>query len=354
MSASDASKEHSRRHLIDAIRKRQQFQDIDIVAQELLQGHRSALSQGITWSESTLAHHRELTEHLLAKILPNTGNSFRLGITGVPGVGKSTLIEALGLHWIEEGHKVAVLAIDPSSPISQGSILGDKTRMEQLSMHPQAFIRPTASSNELGGVASRTHEAILLCEAAGFDRIIIETVGVGQSETAVYHMTDCFLLLMLAGAGDQLQGIKRGIMEMCDMMAITKSDGTNLKPAQLAKAEYQNALHLFPERPDQWLPSVLNISALKKKGISELSQELTRFEEWSKHRLWKQRRSQQLHWQFEQEWLRQLRYKMSKNIALQNALNNIESKVASQEMSISAAVHEMISYLNFGDVEPLK
>jgi LAO/AO transport system kinase len=261
------------------------------------------------------------------------------------------LIESLGLHWIEEGHKVAVLAIDPSSPISQGSILGDKTRMEQLSMNDRAFIRPTASSNELGGVASRTHEAILLCEAAGFDRIIIETVGVGQSETAVYHMTDCFLLLMLAGAGDQLQGIKRGIMEMCDVMAITKSDGHNLKSAQLAKAEYQNALHLFPERPDQWSPPVLSISAIEKKGITELAQELARFEEWSKNRLWKQRRSQQLHWQFEQEWLRQLKQKMTQHASLQAAMKNIESKVASQEMSISAAVHEMISYLKINGAE---
>jgi LAO/AO transport system kinase len=351
MSASDASKEQSRKHLIEAVRQRQLFQDVEFVLQGILNGDRGALSQAITWSESTLSHHRTLTENVIAKILPDAGQSFRLGITGVPGVGKSTLIESLGLHWIEEGHKVAVLAIDPSSPISQGSILGDKTRMEQLSMNDHAFIRPTASSNELGGVASRTHEAILLCEAAGFDRIIIETVGVGQSETAVYHMTDCFLLLMLAGAGDQLQGIKRGIMEMCDVMAITKSDGQNLKSAQLAKAEYQNALHLFPERPDQWSPPVLSISAIEKKGITELAQQLARFEEWSKNRLWKQRRSQQLHWQFEQEWLRQLKQKMTQHASLQAAMKNIESKVASQEISISAAVHEMISYLKINGAE---
>jgi LAO/AO transport system kinase len=338
MVPSDASKENSRKHLVSALRKHLLRDEWLEVAEELIKGNRSALSQAITWSESTLDKHRIFTQKIIEKILPLTGRSFRLGMTGVPGVGKSTLIETLGSKWIEKGHRVAVLAIDPSSPITRGSILGDKTRMESLSMSADAFIRPSASSNELGGVAAHTHEAILFCEAAGFDRIIVETVGVGQSETAVHHMTDCFLLLMLAGAGDQLQGIKRGIMEMCDILAITKADGDNQSKAKLAKAEYQNALHLFPERPDSWSPPVVTLSALQKNGTDQLIEELERFEFWSKSRFWNQRRSEQLGWQFETEWLRQIKLKMSKNPAIQH----LEQKIQAQEISVSEAVQILL------------
>jgi LAO/AO transport system kinase len=195
---------------------------------------------------------------------------FRLGITGVPGVGKSTFIESFGLEVINRGHKLAVLAIDPSSQLSKGSILGDKTRMEQLSIHPKAFIRPSPSSGSLGGVARKTKESIIICEAAGYDYIFIETVGVGQSETAVHQLTDFFLLLMLAGAGDELQGIKRGIMEMADGMVITKADGSNTDKAKMARGEYARALHLFPPTESNWIPEVLTCSSAENKGIKEV------------------------------------------------------------------------------------
>ena len=334
----DASKDHSRKHLVEAMRKHLQRGEWNEIADQILIGNRAALSQAITWSESTLPQHREFTQRILEKILPHTGRSFRLGMTGVPGVGKSTLIESLGQRWIHAGHRVAVLAIDPSSPITQGSILGDKTRMETLSMSPQAFIRPSASANELGGVAARTHEAILLCEAAGFDKIIVETVGVGQSETAVHHMTDCFLLLMLAGAGDQLQGIKRGIMEMCDIMAITKADGNNTTQASHAQAEYQNALHLFPERPDQWHPPVVTLSALANQGVDDLMEELEKFESWSKARLWENRRQMQLTWQFEHEWIRQ----MKSHLHQSTTALELERKILAHEISISEAVAQLL------------
>ncbi len=236
----------------------------------ILRGDRSILSRAITLIESSLPAHYEKAQLIIERCLPYSGKSFRTGITGVPGVGKSTFIEAFGLRLIARGHKVAVLAVDPSSEISRGSILGDKTRMEQLANHPSAFIRPSPSAGSLGGVARKTRETIILCEAAGFDRIMVETVGVGQSETAVQSMVDFFLLLMLAGAGDELQGIKRGIMEMCDGMAINKADGDNLVKAQLARIQYQNALHLFPTPASGWAPGVELCSALHKSGIDAI------------------------------------------------------------------------------------
>jgi len=211
-------------------------------------------------------------QEIIAKCLPHSGRSIRIGITGVPGAGKSTFIEALGMHIIGKGHKVAVLAIDPSSERSKGSILGDKTRMEKLSVEKNAYIRPSSSAGSLGGVARKTRETIILCEAAGFDTVIIETVGVGQSETAVHSMVDFFLLLMLAGAGDELQGIKRGIMEMADAIAINKADGMNIEKATQAQAQYQSALHLFPMPASGWEPKVKTCSALHNKGIDEIWQ----------------------------------------------------------------------------------
>ena len=234
-------------------------------------GNMAILSKAITLVESALPRHQEIAEQIIEACLPYTGNSIRIGITGVPGVGKSSFIEKFGLYLIQaHKKKVAVLAIDPSSSISHGSILGDKTRMEQLSVHPNAYIRPTASGLALGGVSRKTRESIYLCEAAGFDTIIVETVGVGQSETAVHSMVDFFLLLMLAGAGDELQGIKRGIMEMADALVITKADGENSTKAKLAATEYKRAMHLLPPHAAGWIPETTICSAMDNTGMSEV------------------------------------------------------------------------------------
>jgi LAO/AO transport system kinase len=236
----------------------------------ILAGNRVVLSQAITLVESTRSDHRDLAQLIVEACLPLAGKSIRIGITGTPGVGKSTFIEAFGMHITEGGKKLAVLAIDPSSQVTKGSILGDKTRMMHLSMNENAFIRPSPAGDSLGGVASKTRESIVLCEAAGFDTLIIETVGVGQSETAVHSMTDFFLLLLLPGAGDELQGIKRGIVEMADLIAVNKADGEREKMAKQAQAFYKNALHLLPLKPSQWTPQVLTCSALSKLGIADI------------------------------------------------------------------------------------
>jgi LAO/AO transport system kinase len=244
--------------------------NINEMTDGILTSNISYVSKAITLVESTKHEHQEQAQQIINTIIKHSGNSFRLGITGVPGVGKSTFIESYGLEVINRGHKLAVLAIDPSSQLSKGSILGDKTRMEQLSVHPKAFIRPSPSSGSLGGVARKTKESIIICEAAGYDYIFIETVGVGQSETAVHQLTDFFLLLMLAGAGDELQGIKRGIMEMADGIVITKADGTNTDKAKMARVEYARALHLFPPTESNWIPEVLTCSSTENKGIKEV------------------------------------------------------------------------------------
>jgi LAO/AO transport system kinase len=251
-------------------RKRRRIYSADEFVEGILSGNRTILSQAITLVESSLPEHYETAQTIIEKCLPFSARSIRIGITGVPGAGKSTFIEAFGLHITGKGRKLAVLTIDPSSEQSRGSILGDKTRMEQLSVHPEAFIRPSPSTGTLGGVARKTRETIILCEAAGFDTIIVETVGVGQSETAVHSMVDFFLLLMLAGAGDELQGIKRGIMEMADLIAITKADGPNKLLAENARASFSNALHLFPKKSSGWVPQVRTCSALANTGIKEL------------------------------------------------------------------------------------
>lgn len=243
---------------------------IEAYKEGLLAGNISVLSRAITLIESCRHEDKELAASLIDTILPHTGKSIRIGITGVPGVGKSTFIESFGMHLLGRGKKLAVLAIDPSSSISRGSILGDKTRMEQLSVQSNAFIRPTASSGSLGGVSYKTKETILLCEAAGFDTVIVETVGVGQSETEVHQLCDFFLLLMLAGAGDELQGIKRGIMELADGLVITKADSGNEIKAKAARADYARALHFLPPAPSGWTPQVLLCSAYEGKGIEEV------------------------------------------------------------------------------------
>ena len=241
-----------------------------VFVQHIRKGDISYLSRAITLVESTHINHHKQAAEILQDCLPFANKSIRIGVTGVPGVGKSTFIEALGTTLIQQGKKVAVLAIDPSSSINKGSILGDKTRMEELVKHKNAYIRPSPSGDSLGGVARKTREAIILCEAAGFDTIIVETVGVGQSETAVHSMVDFFLLLKLAGAGDELQGIKRGIMEMADAIVINKADGTNLKKANLAKVEFERALHLYPPKISQWQPKVTTCSATENKGVAEI------------------------------------------------------------------------------------
>lgn len=243
---------------------------VEAYVEGVLAGDRVLLSRAITLIESTLEEDQRLAEMVMEKIIPHSGRSIRVGITGVPGVGKSTFIESFGKKILDKGHKVAVLAIDPSSQKSHGSILGDKTRMEGLSSDKRAYIRPSPAGETLGGVTARTREAMLLCEAAGFDVILIETVGVGQSEIAVKGMVDFFLLLMLSGAGDELQGIKKGIIEMCDAMVINKADGDNLEPAKRAKREYANALHLFPIRENGWYPKVEICSSIELTGLSEI------------------------------------------------------------------------------------
>lgn len=265
----------------------------------VLSGDRAVLARAITLIESRLPADIQLAAGLLVSILPHTGKARRLGITGVPGVGKSTFIDALGIHVIRDcGERVAVLSVDPSSTVSGGSVLGDKTRMERLALEEQAFIRPSPAGGHLGGVARRTRETILLCEAAGYRNIFIETVGVGQSEIAVRSMSDFFLLLMLAGAGDELQGIKRGIIEMVDGMAINKADGDNQVKAERARIEYASALHLFPSSGDGWTPRVVCCSAVNNKGIAEIWQMVLEHEAQlqASGRIAKRRTAQALDW----------------------------------------------------------
>jgi len=251
----------------------------------VLAGDRTTLARTITVIESDLPSDGELSAQILDSLLPHTGKSRRVGITGVPGVGKSTFLDKLGLHIVRErGEKLAVLSIDPSSPVTGGSILGDKTRMEKLSVEPNAFIRPSPSRGSLGGVAGRTRETMLLCEAAGFNNVIIETVGVGQSEITVRSMTDFVLLLLLPGAGDELQGIKRGILELVDALAINKADGTQLERAQLARADYETALHLFAPGAGGWTPPVMLCSAVTGSGIPEIWQCVLRHEQFQKEK----------------------------------------------------------------------
>lgn len=283
-----------------ALRRKRRLEIAQYV-EGILQQDRVIVSQAITLIESSLEEDRVLALQLIDQILPHTGKAIRIGITGVPGVGKSTFIEALGEHILQQNQKLAVLAVDPSSQRSKGSIMGDKTRMEQLAMNPLAYIRPSPAGTSLGGVASRTRETMLICEAAGFDVIFVETVGVGQSETVVHGMVDFFLLLMLAGAGDELQGIKKGIMEMADVIAITKADGENVHPAKIAQNEYQSALHLFPLAANGWSPKVVTCSSLMNQGIDaiwELTQ--TYIQHVKQNQFFEQRRREQnLKWMYE-------------------------------------------------------
>jgi len=268
------------------------------LAQQIIDGNRTALGQGITLLESTLPEHEEQSQELLSECLPHSGKSIRVGVTGVPGVGKSTFIEVFGKLLTSQGKKVAVLAIDPTSEQTQGSILGDKSRMQELAANKNAFIRPSPSSGTLGGVANKTRESIILCEAAGYDVILIETIGVGQSETTVSNLADFFLLLMLAGAGDELQGIKRGIMELADGLIINKADGDNITNAKNAALAYKRSLHLFPAMENGWTPQVSTCSALENKGVDKVWDTITTYDSQMSASGWKNenREKQNIYW----------------------------------------------------------
>ena len=268
------------------------------LAQQIIKGNPTALGQGITLLESTLPKHEKQSQELLSECLQHSGKSIRVGVTGVPGVGKSTFIESFGKLLTSQGKKVAVLAIDPTSKRTHGSILGDKSRMHELAADENAFIRPSPSSGRLGGVANKTRESIILCEAAGFDIILIETVGVGQSETTVSNLVDFFLLLMLAGAGDELQGIKRGIMELADALVITKADGDNAVKAKNAAMEYKRALHLFPAMENGWTAKTGTCSSLEDTGIAEIFETITNFNAQMISSGWKNtnRENQNIYW----------------------------------------------------------
>lgn len=287
--------------LAKVVRSRKVQPDAATLVSGILKGDITALSRAITLVESTNPAHLEKANTIISACLPQANRSVRMGITGVPGVGKSTFIEAMGKYLTGLGKKVAVLAVDPSSTISHGSILGDKTRMEELVKDPNAYIRPSASGETLGGVARKTRETIMLCEAAGFDTIIIETVGVGQSETAVHSMVDFFLLLKIAGAGDELQGIKRGIMEMADAIVINKADGDNVAKAKLAKTEFNKALHLFPAKSSGWIPKVTTCSAYEKTGIDAVWQLISEYVALvkSNHYFEEKRKAQNQYWMME-------------------------------------------------------
>jgi LAO/AO transport system kinase len=311
----------------------------------ILAHDRYMLSRAITLIESELPADQPLAQAVLNGVLPYTANSVRIGITGVPGVGKSTFIEAFGKMLTHQGLRLAVLAVDPSSQRTGGSILGDKTRMEQLANDPLAYIRPSAAGKSLGGVNRKTRESMLLCEAAGFEVVIIETVGVGQSETLVSGMTDFFLLLMLAGAGDELQGIKRGIMEMADCIAVTKADSGNEMAARRAAAQYQQAIHLFPLGESAWTPPVLTCSALTKNGLARIWETIDQYRRQTQaNGYWTHKRQQQqLHWL--QDTIREaLEEAFYRHPTVSNRLETVKNQVLAAQLSPTAAAAALLQH----------
>lgn len=318
-------------------------------AQELIDGilakDKVALSRAITLVESTNVNHLAKANEIIKGCLPHANQSVRIGITGVPGVGKSTFIEAFGSYLTSIGKKVAVLAVDPSSTISHGSILGDKTRMEELVKDENAYIRPSASGETLGGVARKTRETIILCEAAGFDTVIIETVGVGQSETAVHSMVDFFLLLKISGAGDELQGIKRGIMEMADAIIINKADGDNIAKAKLAKTEFNRALHLFPAKNSGWTPTVSTCSAYEKTGIDAVWETISAYLELVKgnHYFEDKRQEQSLYWMME-TINEQLKQNFYQHPDIAQLLATTQQEVLQNQLSPFAAAQNLLAF----------
>ncbi|MCM1452128.1 MAG: methylmalonyl Co-A mutase-associated GTPase MeaB [Clostridium sp.] len=311
----------------------------------IVKGDVTTLARAVTLVESMQPTHQDVAQEVIEKCLPYSGNSRRIGITGVPGAGKSTSIDVFGMHVLEHGGKLAVLAIDPSSERTKGSILGDKTRMEKLSQQHGAFIRPSPSAGSLGGVARKTRETIVLCEAAGYDTIFVETVGVGQSETAVHSMVDFFLLIQLAGTGDELQGIKRGIMEMADGIAINKADGDNVDRARLAQAQFRNALHLFPPTASGWTPEVLCYSGYYGLGIDELWDMIDRYFAFVKENGYfeRRRREQSRYWMFE-TINEQLRNHFYQNPEIEAMLKVGERRVLNNEISSFIAARDVIDF----------
>lgn len=310
----------------------------------ILSNERTMLSRAITLTESNKPEHKKLAAEIIEKCYPHSGNSIRIGITGAPGVGKSTFIEALGNYLAEKGKKVAVLAIDPSSKKSGGSILGDKTRMERLSASPNAFVRPSPSSGELGGTGAATREAIILCEAAGYEIIFVETVGVGQSETDVHSMVDLFLLLTIAGAGDELQGIKRGIMEMADLVVINKADNTSLK-SQISnlRSQISNALHLFPASESGWTPKVLSCSSLTGEGIDAVWRAVSDyFSLVRKNGYFPAKRKEQLKYWFRETLERELKNNFYNNKKVKTLLKKTESRVLGGKLNPTAAARQLL------------
>ena len=310
-------------------------------------GDRTILSRAITLVESSKNDQRQLGQEILEELIHLTGNSIRIGITGVPGVGKSTFIEALGKHLLEKKKKIAVLTVDPTSTRSKGSILGDKTRMATLSASDDVYIRPSPTSGNLGGVARTSRETMMLCEAAGFDTILIETVGVGQSETSVHNMVDFFLLLMLAGAGDELQGIKRGIMEMADMIAVNKAEEENIDAANRAKQEYRNALSLFPPTPSKWEPKVLTCSALDGTGIPEVWEQIEEYFSVTKDSGYfhNRREKQSTYWMYE-AITRELKNQFFGKKEIREALPDFEDRVRKGKISSFRAAEMLMEKFN--------
>ena len=326
-------------------KKRPEILTADQYMEGILAGNTTMLSQAITLVESQLSEHRKVAQEIIRRCQVESAarRTMRIGITGVPGAGKSTFIEAFGSYMTSCGHKLAVLAIDPSSEKTKGSILGDKTRMETLCHDPKAFIRPSPSAGSLGGVARKTRETILLCEAAGYDTIFVETVGVGQSETAVHSMTDFFLLLLISGAGDDLQGIKRGIMEMSDMINVTKADGNNIERAQMARVLYVNALHLFPPTESGWVPTAVTSSAVTKEGLPEIKQKIEEYFTLVRGNGYydKRRREQARYWMYESinESLKNMFYE---NPVIENLLPEYEEAVLDGRLESFTSASELI------------
>jgi len=320
---------------------------VEIYKKGLLDGDRRLLSRAITLIESSLPRHQQIAGELLDVLLPYTGKAIRVGITGVPGVGKSTFIESIGIYLSGKGHRIAVLAVDPSSKRSGGSIMADKTRMEKLSIDPNAFIRPSPSGGTLGGVARKTRETMLLCEAAGFDIIIVETVGVGQSETAVASMVDFFLVLMLAGAGDELQGIKKGVLELADAIVINKADNDNIQKAQQAGKQYENALHLLRPSSAVWSPPVQTCSALEHSGIDRVWDMILSHREKTMMagELSVKRKRQSLDWMWSliEEGLQE---RFEKNQHVKRELPGIEAAVEKGETTPTVAAKRLLFFLD--------
>ena len=316
----------------------------------ILKGDVTTLSRAVTLVESLLPEDQAIAQEVIEKCLPYSGNSVRIGISGVPGAGKSTSIDAFGLHVLKDGGKLAVLAIDPSSEKTKGSILGDKTRMERLSVHPKAFIRPSPSAGSLGGVARKTRETIVLCEAAGFDRIFVETVGVGQSETAVHSMVDFFLLIQLAGTGDELQGIKRGIMEMADGIVINKADGDNAEKAEMAASQFRSALHLFPATESGWIPKVLTYSGFYEIRIKEVWDMVWEYVDFARaNGYFQHRRSEQAKYWMYESINESLRNSFYNNPSIASMLETKERQVLDGQLTSFAAARQLLDLYGIRD-----